>query len=208
MDASTFQQPTDTQIQGFMEGDPTAIDTVVRIVLPQIYRWAVRQYSNLDPDDVHSAVNAVFAEICLKSSRYDPTRAAITTYVIHLLKLRLVDTYERQKQRRISEISFDDARENRLMAPYNSDDALRIETRLATSQFFEEMIAGLDHLDAELVALMRQGEKDTEAFASVLRRRGLSCSDKDVKNAKERLLRALRRAAREHGYELNDILES
>lgn len=35
---STFTQPTREQLDAFREGDPVAIDEVVTIVLPQIYR--------------------------------------------------------------------------------------------------------------------------------------------------------------------------
>lgn len=208
MDESAFHQPTAQQIQGFVEGDPIAVNVVVRTVLPQIYRWALRQYSNLDPGDVQSTTHQVFAEVCLGSSRYDPSKATITTYVIYLLKLRLVDKHHQQKRRREFEESLDDTRENQAPALYNPEDGTAIETRLAKKQFFEQLFTDIDNQDRAFLELMRQGEKEHELFAEVLRKSGHADTEKDVKNAKERLIRTLRAAARKHGYRLTDILES
>jgi len=42
MNESHFQQPTDEQLSRFVQGDPVAIDAVIRLVLPQLYSWGKR----------------------------------------------------------------------------------------------------------------------------------------------------------------------
>ena len=74
MHESSFQQPTPEQIAAFVQGDPVAIDEVVHLLLPQLYRWAIRQYPNFPRDEVQSVVNESFAEICRNHARYNPNR--------------------------------------------------------------------------------------------------------------------------------------
>jgi hypothetical protein len=60
MSESAFQQPTPEQIAAFVQGDPVVIDEIVHLLLPQLYRWTIRQYSNFPEDKVQSVVNESF----------------------------------------------------------------------------------------------------------------------------------------------------
>src|SRR5689334_1335242 len=91
MNESSFQQPTSEHLAAFVEGDPVVIEEVVRLLLPQLHRWAIQQYSNIPRDEVQSSVNATFAEVCRNHARYDPKQAALTTYIIKLIKWRMTE---------------------------------------------------------------------------------------------------------------------
>src|SRR5262249_18000323 len=98
MDESVFQQPTAEQLAAFARGDPIAKNEIARLALPQITRWAWRQYENLPPDEVQSIVNEALAEIFRNHERYDPRQASFTTYAINLIRLRLNNVYQALKK--------------------------------------------------------------------------------------------------------------
>jgi len=205
MEEDTLQQPSPELLARFVAGDPIAEDAVLGLVLPQIYRWAVRTYSNLPEQEVRSVIHQVVAETCRPRVRYDPNRSKLTTYLIGLIKRRMVDLYEKQHAINTSEESGIDTQEKLLRLPYNTvDDA----TRITRDAFFLEAKQRLGEIERAFLELMRQGEKRQEAFVAILSRYGqVSDPAKEVKNTKERLLRALRGLAQSLGYHPDDLLD-
>lgn len=205
MEESIFKQPSSKQLEAFIAGDPVAEDEVLRLVLPQLYRWAKRHYSNLPDDEVQSEINRVVLETCRPRVRYNPNAGTnLTTYLINLIKLRLNTLYQNRKQIKDSEISESDAPEKWLGLPYKR---LENDIRITRDTFFQEISLLLHEPEREFLELMRQGEKRQDVFITVLERYGtVSDPAREVKNMKERLLRKLRTFAEEHGYQLQDIL--
>lgn len=208
MDDSVFQQPSDDQLHAFTQGDPVIIDEVIRLVLPQIYRWAQRQYANLPDDEVRSTTHQIFAEICINHSRYDPRRAKFTTYVINLLKMRLAGLYRSLRKIREMDDASEQAHENQSRDAYNQVDPEELHLRISREQYFSAVRVRLEGAEREFFELMLQGEKNQEVFASVLARYG-SFKDlpAEVKNMKERLGRKMKAVAQELKYEADDLLE-
>jgi hypothetical protein len=91
MDESVFQQPTPEQLTAFVNGDPVVRNDIMVALLPPFYRWSKQWYPDLPQDEVHSSIHQVLAEACCHYSRYDPSKAKFTTYLIELIKLRLLD---------------------------------------------------------------------------------------------------------------------
>jgi len=204
MTESVFDQPTPEQLDDFVAGDPIAIDGVVRLLLPQLCRWAIAHYPNLPEDEIRSTVNLIFAETCLNHARYTPHKSKLTTYLIWLLKLRLADLYKDIK----SESSDFAHHEKLLQTPYNDSSTIDTPTRLTREAFFQDMTLLLDAHEQDFLELMRKGEKSLQAFVAILVRhsRPTSNPDHEVKNTKERLIRKLRHIANEQGYSLQDLL--
>ncbi len=170
--------------------DPLAANEIVVLVLPSILRWAWTQYKLLPQDDVQGIVHQVLAEICRHAARYDPERVLFTTYVIGLLKLRLADLYAAQQEIDEKEESGPEAYEKLLSLPYNDSEALDEDTRIVREDFFRQVEEHLEPVELELFRLMRNGVKSTRAFAAVLVRYGpIFDEERDVKNAKARLMR-------------------
>lgn len=208
MPKSVFDQPTPELLDGFVAGDPLAINEVVEILLPQIVRWAIKQYRNLPQDEVESTVHQVFTEVCINHARYEPHKAKLTTFVIRLLKFRLADLYQEITQIFKAEDSSLDISEKLLKKPYNDTDTIDAATQLTRKAFFQEAALFLDPYEQEFLEMMRKGEKHQEAFIQILTRHGYPMSDPDhaVKNAKERLIRRLKTIALDAGYTLEDLL--
>jgi DNA-directed RNA polymerase specialized sigma24 family protein len=208
MDESTFEQPPPEDLAAFVHGDPVAIDRVMRLVIPQLHRWAVRRYGNLAPDEVKSVLHQVLAEVCRRHARYDPCGARFTTYVIGLLRRRMADLHEAQTRIRAAEDSSPEAHEKLRGRPYNQSSESEIASRLNRTEFLEAVRERLGDVEQEFLELMLQGEKTTDAFAAILRCHGpVSDAPRKVKNTKERLLRKMHAVARERGYTLEDLLD-
>ena len=206
MKESNFPQPSPEQLTGFQEGDPLIVNEVVELVLPSILRWAWTHYKLLPHDDIQDIVHQILAEICHHSARYDPERASFTTYVIGLLKLRLADLYTRQQERDEKVESGPGAYEKLLSLPYNDIETLDEDTRIVREEFFRQLEEHLEPVERELFQLMRQDMKSSKAFAAVLARYGpVSNEEREVKNAKARLIRKVTFIAKALGYALEDL---
>jgi len=201
MDESSFQQPTDEQLAAFVLGDPVAENEVLQIVLPQLYRWAAHHYPTLPQPEVESVINQVVSETCRPHVRYNPQKAKLTTYLIGLIKLRVVDLFEKQN-------AINDIHEKMLHLPYNQLVVNDVDIRLTRETFFQEVRPFLNSVESEFLELMKDGEKSLDAFAAILSRHGaLVDPSKEVKNTKERLQRKLKAFARDRNYQIDDLLE-
>ncbi|SRR6266498_1314833 len=209
MAGSVFNQPTQEQLDAFVAGDPIVINEVIELLLPQIVRWAIKQYRNLPEDEVESMIHQVFAEVCINHARYEPHKAKLTTFVIRLLKLRLADLYQEITRISTAEDSSLDISENLLKKPYNNTDTIDAATHVTREAFFQEAALSLDPHELDFLEMMRKGEKRQEVFVNILMRHGYPTSDPDhaVKNTKERLIRRLKTIADDAGYPLQDLLD-
>lgn len=204
---SAFQQPTAEQLASFRSGDPLTIDEVIRLVLPQLHRWALAQYRELDSAEVESTLNQVLAETCIHHERYDPRRSAFTTYVIRLLKLRLNDVYRFSRREPGRRETFVTNREKVAEEPYTEVDTIDHDARIVRQEFFNRLEEQLTDDERAILQLMLAGHKDTESFVAVLRRgRRIEDPEREVKNAKERLLRKVRRVGQDLGFDAEDLL--
>jgi hypothetical protein len=207
MSDSIFRQPTALQLEGFVKGDPIAIDEVVHILLPQLHRWGIQKYSNLPQDEVQSVINRALAEACRNHARYSHQKAKITTYLIGLIDLRMATLHQSIKKKVETETLFSDQQENFPQRVYNSSNTEEIDNRLARDQFFSGVKERLDNVELEVLELMLQGEKSQDEYLLVLQRhQSVTDPAADVKNFKERLKRKVKTIADELGYDKQDLL--
>lgn len=205
---SKFPQPTDEELSGFVEGDPIAIDGVVRAVLVPLIRWARKEYDGLPPDEIESLMHQALGEICINHHRFDPSRSKFTTYVINLFKMRVRDLMAKRKNIiNLESFSLDNDEEyekhENFLYNFIEDEDPNISTKI----FFEEVMDRLDDIEREFLHLMRTGEKDQKIFVDVLAQyQDIVDPSKQVKNTKEKLQRKLRRLADELGYAVDDLL--
>jgi hypothetical protein len=205
MKTSVFQQPTEEQLAAFVSGDPLVIDEVVRLLLPQVYNWAVTKHRELPRQEVRSMVNQVFTEICINHNRYRPAESKLTTYIINLLRLRLNDLYRNLGVTLSIDELGDEAYENLDLMAYNSSEDKAAQ--IVRKDFFREVSEQLDPAEKEFLDLMRKGEKSQSIFADVLVHHKLASSAKDVKNMKERLQRKMYSIAADKGYKFEDLAD-
>lgn len=204
---SRFQQPSAEQIADFRAGDPVAIDAAIRIVLPQLARWATRRYSSIPAEDVLDVVYQVLSETCQHHDRYDPARGAFTSYIIGLLEHRLGDAYRTWSTIGAHEESGPHADEAVLHVPGDIEGSLDRDVSIVRAEFLDRVAAELGEVERDLWALMLEGNKDTAAAAAILARQGpVVDRQREVKNAKARLMRKVRAIAEALGYRLEDLV--
>ena len=201
MDESTFQQPTPEQIAAFVDGDPSATDEIVRLVLPQLFQWARTTYIQIPQEELQSQIHQVLAEVCVNHARYNPATSKFTSYVIGLLRRRIRTLAANIRERSVEGEELDD---QKLDSP--PDTMQTIDTKIVRTAFFQFASTLLDQVERDFLSLLLQGEKRQEAFAAVLAQHGsIVETPNEVKNRKARLERKLRSIADEYGYTAIDL---
>lgn len=207
MDESHFQQPTFEQLKQFVAGNPRARDIVLRLVLPQLCAWGQRHYPHVPVHDVDSVIHDVLGETCQHYNRYDPTRAKFTTYVIEIIKKRMVTVQRKQIRLTSSESSTEKISEKSLEPTYNNLEA-DIVRRVDREKFFQRARAYLTPIETNFLDLMLAGEIHQEPFIEALARSEEAVDDpsRQVNGVKMRLKYKLQKAAQVQGLRLEDLL--
>lgn len=189
-----------------MRGDRDSIEEVMRLLLPQIQRWAVRTYFFLPDDDVKSVVNRVLAETCARPFLYDPSKCRfLISYLCRLISKRMIDLYKSTNRRAKHEELFSDPPPE---TKYCLPDIAEIETRKVRNQFFKAVKKKLDKVEREAIDLLRRSDDD-EQFVVLLRcNQCLTESKFCAKNFKGRLIRKVRKIAVKLKYTKHDLLDT
>ncbi len=206
MEESVFPQPTPEQLTAFVNGDPVVINDVMAALLPPFYRWAKQRYPDLPQDEVHSSIHQALAEVCCHYSRYDPNKAQFTSYLIELIRLRLLDLQAKHTKITSNEEIGDDSYEKLLKLPYNSLET-DIQRRVDLKAFLVELRSELTELEAAFLELLLRGNTAPADFAALITRHDPSSNDaiSEAKNLRARLIRKMRREAQKRGYSLEDF---
>jgi len=101
-------------MQSVAAGDPAAVATLYDRFGSLIYRMAYQSLPNRD--EAEDAVQEVFVRLWRTSDRYDPTRAALVTWVMLISRRYLVDRLRRSR----SAIRSSGLEENLLNAQHGS----------------------------------------------------------------------------------------
>jgi DNA repair exonuclease SbcCD ATPase subunit len=203
---SDFPEIAEELVSGFVSGDPVAMDTVISLILPPLVRWAQTQYRDLPADEVESLMMQVVSEIYFKHNNYDPTRSKLTTYIINLYRLRINDLYNRENKIIQFEAVLDPEREISSQHPYNFTD--KHDTRMAHLDTIQQLREQLDEPDREFLDLILKGTKSSQQFADVLSKyQHVSDPQRDVKNARTRLMRRLKKLAADMDVSVDDLFE-
>jgi RNA polymerase sigma-70 factor (ECF subfamily) len=90
---------TDALLPLVAAGDTTALDELVKRYERVIW-WMTRQYAFGDPED---AVQDVFLALWQAAPKYDPAKAAESTFVGMLARRKLIDRYRRATRRPLTQ---------------------------------------------------------------------------------------------------------
>jgi hypothetical protein len=207
MDESHFQQPTLEQLNRFVQGDPVARDAVLCLVLPQLYSWGQRHYPQIVLPDMHSIIHDVLSETCQHYARYDPNRSKFTTYVIEIIKKRMVTVLRKQIKVANNESSGDENFSEKSPEPTYNELETDIVQRIDREAFFRRARVQLTEIESVFLDLMLDGEIHQELFIAVLNRAGfVGNTSREVNNVKTRLKYKLEKSAQVQGLRLEDLL--
>jgi ribosomal protein L25 (general stress protein Ctc) len=206
MSDSTFQQPSQEDLAGFVAGDPVAVDRVMTLLAPQLFRWATKHYGKqLIEADIEDLVYAALDETCRHSAKYDPSKTAITTYIIKLIMWRAPRIIDSVKKIRKFEDTSDQAQAQLPQGVYNSTEARDLEIRISREDFFHAVREQLQGLDKEFFELELRGAESDDFVQAVERHGSFQDSESEAKNRRGRVRRALKKIAEGLGLTLEDL---
>lgn len=206
MDESVFQQPTAEQLQQFVAGDPVAMDEVLALVLPQLYIWAERRYSNVPEQERVNVLHDVLNETYQHHDRYNPRLTKFTTYIINLIIKRMATVQRQQIKRSEQEESLESLSEKHREIAYNNIEADTVR-RIDRENFYRHVRSQLSEIELAFLDLMLAGENRQQAFIAILEASGnTTAPSKDVKNVKERVKYKVNKIAQMQGLSLEDVL--
>ena len=206
MDESVFQQPTQEQLMLFVAGDSLVMEEVIKLVLPQLVRWAASHYPGIPEHEREGVIDDVLFETYEHHARYDPSKSKFTTYAIELIKKRMRTVQKKLFTLSARENSLETVSENLPQMMYDEveEDVVR---RLDKEEFYRLARSHLTLLEAEFLDLMREGEIHNPPFIDILQHSGSTkLTVREVTNTKERVKYKLETFARGRGLRLEDYL--
>lgn len=186
-----------------LASDPTASAEIAELLLDYIVKVLRRDFPGQRDETVYDeAASQAIIEYLKNPASFDRTQARLSTHLINNAKADLRTLISRRSRIDRKEISLGpveegDTDENKMieMADPKAGEALMIHDIdiLFAAGLISEQIT--DPVDLQLIALMRQGVRDTERYAAVLNIQHLSTSDKRriVKQNKDRLDKIIER---------------
>jgi len=174
-------------------GSRSASRDLFVLALVPVKKYLLKNHPSLGDDDAHDVATDAILAYLQSPERFDPAKASLWTYLCMTAGTDAIDVLRRRgRQQAGLEIAKQDvelcvADANDRVDMENSIDAQRIiqahGARLATNES-----------ERQLLVLLLEGEKSTEAFASILGLDPRQSATVDlVKQAKDRMLLRLRR---------------
>ena len=186
--------------------DATAPADLFEFYLTSTTTSLSRAFPNVDEHLVQDGVADALFNLAEHPERFDPSRSALATYLAMSARGDLLNLLEREKRHRAHQITLDDVE----LVPGNRNRVVTGQDTVSAEVTEKDDLVGLrSALDAacrteqeqQVLHLVLEGERSTEAFSEILGIAGLPVAEqrRDVKRVKERLLKRLRRVLAQQG---------
>ncbi len=185
-----------------LEGDPTASARIAERHWPRLVERLSACYPNV-PDLVEDAVCQALTDYLLRPTIYDPNCSSLSGFLFMAAKADLLNLLAAEKRRwkhEVVELDQDDPDVvfNESGGEYLADETANPDRLDLDQDEFEARIQQVlpDPRDRQMLALMMDGERRTEAFAQLLGITSLPPAEQKalVKRHKDRIKQRLRRA--------------
>jgi|SRR5687768_869314 len=179
-----------------LAGDPVASSDLAEAAIDPLFAALRTKHPNLQGENLlEDAVTDAFMSYAKDPSQYDPTRRGLLGYLLMSAEGDLLNALAKQKRRSSREASLEVVEVGRVVRNVFSSDedpARRIDAERLQHQLDQAIT---DPVDRELLQLLMNGERDTEAFARVLGLLDLTPEDqrREVKRHKDRIKKRLGR---------------
>ena len=178
-------------------GDKTAPDESVLRWLPELVRKLSFQFAEVTMRDEHlvlaATLDALF-DYTRDPSKYDPQRSSLGNYLLKAARGDLINSLRRDKTQGRDAGSINSVEQ--WLSAGNSNFEEEVIDRADLRALWETIMSKItDPLDRSLLKLMLEGERATEAYASVLGIQHLPDQEKRaiVKRHKDRISKRLER---------------
>lgn len=187
--------------------DPVASAELANAFLDPLAAWVERNNPRIDPHICVTAAEDAILSLIKNPKSYDPSRQALAVYLRLSAKGDLKNALRsesRYRQRRTDLSAVELSATDRKSLQERTDPALVAERRAAEEEMEEVLAprpvpesvrANLSRDEAEVLELMRDGERKTAAFANALKITHLApqVQRQEVKRIKDRINRRLKR---------------
>lgn len=188
------------------EQDAIAFEELWYHALPVLFHWAQQKHPDLRRDDIEPIIHDILLYFFRNTKRYDPSKSQLMTYLINLLKLRLLDAYTSVNRER-DNLELDNP-ENSENPPYNIIVFPSETGDKARHRLFQEVLATLNPLEQAVLTLRLQEVKSLEAYIAVFQEYGVAQpTRREIKNMKARLDTRVRQVAKQLGYDHDELLD-
>ena len=190
------------QHQRILSEEATAFAELCEIALPHLVEFLKSGYPNVE-NHVHEMV-AIDTLLAYHDDpgRYDPNQLSLFAYLRMDARgdlLNAMDKKQRQEKRLVNieapDIQTNLPKNGLLTDTGKLEEWLEEHTRLSRMDIMRLLEEELDDVDQQMLLLMLEGVRDTEAFAAIMDISHLDIETKrlEVKRAKDRLNKKLRR---------------
>lgn len=195
-----------------LAGDPTATADLLARHYEPLIAWMVACNPRLDEHDCVTAAHDAILSLCKRPTSYKPERSPLVAYLRMSARGDLRNSRERERRHQGRDVAMETVELSPDAGKYLQDadaDPERVLLRMETVRTMidaqpaipEVVRAALTPGEARALALMRQGERRTDAYARSLGLAHLPVAEqrREVKRVKDRLHKRLERAGGDDG---------
>lgn len=185
-----------------VEGDPTA-PAELFLAAAEPLAELLRGRGRGDPAPVHDAVVDALMDLSKKPHSYEPQKGEVWTFLVVAARRNLSNLLRSHRRARNREFRFMGVAVGQpagnLPQVNSGEDADRKLAGERLAAITDQVMGGMNEQDLSVLRLIADGVRDTGPYAHVLQVGDLPEAEqrRKVKNAKDRLLKRLRRASTE-----------
>ncbi len=190
--------------QRVLAHDPTAFAELCEAALPYLVAFLSESFPQEDAHLRETVAIDLLLAYQNRPQQYDPARLSLFAYLRMAARYDMLNQLDRQRRHEGRLVDWEDQRVALAPADRNTeqDDAFEERLQEYTDRPFDEIVAALradlSAVDEQVLALMLSGERRSAAYAQAM---GITHLDeaaqrREVKRAKDRLLKKLKRLGR------------
>jgi DNA-directed RNA polymerase specialized sigma24 family protein len=196
------RQWQEQRYQRILRKDPTAFAELCEQALPHLTSFLRAQFPHFDAHMHESMAIDCLLDFHTRPRQFDPGRLSLFAYLRMASRRDMLNAIDKKRRREQRLHSLDDptahlqlSDQERLQEQSELDEWLQQHTDLSIQEILESLDNELTSTDEQVLMLVLEGVRDSARFAQVL---GITHKDdreqrKDVKRAKDRLAKKLRR---------------
>jgi RNA polymerase sigma-70 factor (ECF subfamily) len=188
--------------QRILDDEITAFAELCEVALPYLVVYLRRSFPQVETHLHETIAIDCLLEYKQKPQNYDPAKASLVTYLKMAARKDLLNAIDKEKRRQGHLYSYEEyilqdpnLDEDRQDVPASFNEWLQENTSLSLSELLDDLNNFLDGNEKQVLLLMLDGIRETDRYAEVMQLERLDSESRraEVKRAKDRLLKKLRR---------------
>lgn len=175
-----------------LKDDPLAGGAFVVLTLAPLTRALTGWRQGIHADNIETAAADAVLWLVKNPDRYDPAKSPLSAFLFHVARCRLINQFAAERRHQLRKIPWDNVE----IVLADGNEEMDDDTPSFNHPELQAVIASLSDVDRQLLDLMRDGERSTVAFATVMgiADRPADEQEREVKRAKDRIKARLKRA--------------